>query len=194
MIDDRVRAKVDRIGTGGVRAVVEVRVEHLHRHGFPAAGRAAVDEARPAGAECAIFLFQIRNELGLDRCAVRAEVRRVDGVGVVVEGIRVLDLDDQHARKIRAGPELVEPIRLFLLRLVVALPLEALTEVRLQIRIGRRLTKSAEVLRKMTVIDDERIARVRMSIEAFRQRARAHRDTSAGPRTASGACSGCVHA
>ena len=47
-VDDSVGAEVDRVGAGGVAAVIFLGVENLGRQGLPAAGRAAVEESRPA--------------------------------------------------------------------------------------------------------------------------------------------------
>ena len=62
----------------------------------------------------------------VDRVAVGPEVGRVHGVGVVVVGILMLDLDDQHARKVGSPPTLVEVVGLPLLDAVVAVDLKAL--------------------------------------------------------------------
>ena len=71
-IDHRVGAEVDRVGAGGVAAVVLLGIEDLGRQGLPAAGRAAVEESRPAGADAAVFLLEVRNQLIGDGVAVRA--------------------------------------------------------------------------------------------------------------------------
>ena len=129
--------EVDGVGAGGKGAVVVVRIEDLHGQRLPAAGRAAVSEARPALADGAKLLFDGRNQLVLDGVAVGADVGRVHGVGVVVVGIGVLDLDDEHAREAGRDPLLVELVGLLLLDAVVAGQVEALAVVGLQVRVGR---------------------------------------------------------
>ena len=104
-----------------------------------------------------------------DRVAVGAQVRRVHRVRVVVVGIGVLDLDDQHARKVRPGPLLVEVVGRLLLDAVVALELEALAVLALQVGVRRRLPPVAEIAREVAVVDDERVARVRVRVEALGQ-------------------------
>ena len=118
-VDAAIGAKVDGIGTGRERAVVEVRVLHLNCQCFPPAGRAAVHESRPARADRAVLAFQVRNQLLLNCIRIRAEVLGVHGVGIVVVRIRVLNLDREHARKSRAGPILVELVGELLLQPVV---------------------------------------------------------------------------
>ena len=59
-INDGVGAEVDRVGAGRVAAVVFLGIEDLGCQGFPAAGRAAVEESRPAGAQAAVLLLEIR--------------------------------------------------------------------------------------------------------------------------------------
>ena len=98
-IDDRVGAEINRIGAGGKAAVKFLGIEDLGRQGFPAAGRAAVEKPRPAGAEAAVFLLEVGNQLVRDGVAVRPDIGRIDGVGIVIKRIRVLDLDDDHAGK-----------------------------------------------------------------------------------------------
>jgi hypothetical protein len=92
-VDAGVGAEVDRVRAGGEGAVVVVRVEDLNRQGLPAAGRATVEEAGPTLADAAEAALDLGQELAGDGVAVGAEVGRVDGVGVVVIGVRVLDLD-----------------------------------------------------------------------------------------------------
>ena len=113
-----------------------------------------------------------------DRVAVGAEVRRVHGVRIVVVRVRVLDLDDQEPREARAGPVLVELVRVLLFGPVVARPVEAVAVHGLQVRVRGRLAEAVEVVRKVTVVDDERIPRLRVRVPAFRQqhvRAEEHR-------------------
>jgi len=161
--------KVDGVGAGDPGAVVIVGIEHLHGHRDPAARAATEDEPRPTLTDAAKALFDLGDEFVLDGVAVRPVVRRVDAVGVVVEGRRVLDLDQQHARETLAGPGLEElPLEL-LLDAVVTRELEALAVVGLERGIGRRLAPARRRRRKVAVVDHERIARARMVVEALRQ-------------------------
>ena len=45
-VNHRVGAEVDRVGAGGVTAVIFRGIEHLGCQGFPAAGRTAIEESR----------------------------------------------------------------------------------------------------------------------------------------------------
>ena len=114
-------------------------------------------------------LLDLRHQLLHDRVAVRAVVRRVHRVRVVVERRRVLDLDEQHPRKALAGPVLVELPPVLLLDAVVAREREAFAVVRREVRVGRRLAPVADARREVAVIDDERVPRFRMSVETLRQ-------------------------
>jgi hypothetical protein len=111
----------------------------------------------------------VRDQLAHDRVAVGADVRRVHGVAVVVERIGVLDLEHEEARKAGAGPGLVELVRLLLLDPVVAVQAEALAVVWLQVGIRRHLAEALERVREVAVVHDQRIARLRMLVEAVRQ-------------------------
>ena len=137
-IDVREGVEVDRVGAGGKRAVVVVGIEDLNGQGLPAAGRAAIDEARPALADAAKLLFDRRDQLVLDGVAVGADVGRVHRVGIVVVGIGVLDLDDEHARKSGRDPLLIELVGLLLLNAVVTGQMKSFAVVGLEVRIGRR--------------------------------------------------------
>src|SRR6185503_15119636 len=79
--------------------------------------------------------------------------------------IRVLDFDDDEARKVWSGPLLVKIVRLLLLNAVVARQLESFTVVGLEIRIRRRFAKAIEISGEMAVHDDERITSVGMLVE-----------------------------
>ena len=156
-IDHGVGAEVDRVGAGDEGAVVVVGIENLHGQRFPAAGGAAVDEARPALADAAELFFDGGDEFGFDGVAIGAEVGGVHRVGIVVVRIGVLELHDQHAREVRAGPLLVELVRLFLLDAVVAGDVEALAVVGLEIGIGRLGAEVVEVGDEVIVKDDQRV-------------------------------------
>src|ERR1700754_1345298 len=177
-VQNGVRAEVDRIGTRGPTAVVLVWIEHLHGHRFPAAGGTAVEKTRPAFADAAETFFDLRDQFISDRVTVWTKVGRIDGVGVVVIRVRVLDLDNDKAREVWPGPILVKLIRLLLNDAVVAVEFEACAVLGLQVRIGRLFAKVAEVRREMSVIDNKRVARFGMRVETFRQqdvRAEMHR-------------------
>ena len=166
-VDDGVLAKVDGIRARGPRAVVLVGVENLSAERFPSARRAAVHEARPARADRAVLLLEVRHQLVGDRVAVGAEVLRVHRVGVVVVRVGVLDLDDQVARVVGPRPVLVELVRMLFLDAVVALDVEALGVGGLEVRIRRRLPEAADRVGEVPVVDDERVARVRVGVEAL---------------------------
>ena len=105
-------------------------------------------------------------ELLHDGVPVRSQVLRVHRVGVVVVRVRVLDLHDDHAREAGSRPVLVELVRPLLLRAVVALPLEAVGEVGLQVGVGRLLAPAAEGVREVAVVDHQGVARLRVLVEA----------------------------
>ena len=81
----------------------------------------------------------------------------------------MLDFDDDHARVVRAGPFLVEPVSVILDDLVVAREMKALVVVRLEVLIRRLLAETAERLGKVPVEDDERVARVGMTLKTLGQ-------------------------
>ena len=81
----------------------------------------------------------------------------------------MLDLDDDRAREAGRRPVLVELVGLLLLDPVVALELEALAVLRLQVRVRRHLAEAADRLGEVAVEDDERVARVGVLVEAERQ-------------------------
>jgi len=137
--------------------------------GFPPAGRAAVREPGPALPEASELLFDERDQLVIDRVPVRPEVGRVDGVRVIVVRIRVLDLDDDEARHLRTDPLFVECVRILLLCPVVAVEFETIAVVGLQVRVRRLFAKPTERAWKVTVVDYEREAGVRVRVEPVRQ-------------------------
>ena len=147
--------------------------------------------ARPAGADAAVLLLDVGDQLVRDRVAVGAEIGRVHRVGIVVVRIGVLDLDDDHAREVRPRPFLVELVGVLLLDAVVAGEVKALAVLGLQVRVGRRLAKAVEVGGKVAVEDDERITRVRDACRTLRgKRTCAPRMHRRGPRTSSAVRSG----
>ena len=168
-VDDGVRPEVDGIGARDVGAVVVVRIEHLDRHRFPSARRAPVRGARPTRAEGAVLLLEIGDELVLDGVAVGAEVRGVHGVRIVVVGIRVLDLDHDRPREARPSPVLEELMRLRLLDPVVALEVKAVLVHGLEVRIRRLFAEALDGFGEVPVEDHERVARVRVVLEAERK-------------------------
>ena len=144
-----------------------VGIEDLHGERLPSARRAAIDEARPALADASELLLDGRNQLRLDRVAVRADIGRVHRIGIVIVRIGVLNFDDEHAREAGADPLLVELVSLLLLDAVVAAEVEAFAVVGLEIGIGRLSAKIVEAVDKVVVKDDQREARVRMVVESF---------------------------
>jgi hypothetical protein len=56
-----------------------------------------------------------------------------------------------------------------LLRAVVALPLEPVREVGLQVRIGRLLAPAGQGVREVSVVDDQGVTRLRVLVEPFGQ-------------------------
>ena len=168
-VDQAVGAEVDRVGAGGEAAAVFLGVEDLRGQGLPAAGRAAVEEARPPLALAAELLLDVGDQLVGDRVAVRPEVRGVHRVGVVVIGVGVLDLDDQEAREVVGDPALVEVVRFFLLDPVVAAEVEALGVVGLEVRVRRLGAKASEVRGEVPVEDAQGVARLGVFVEALGQ-------------------------
>ena len=182
-VDDGVGAEVDRVRAGGEGAVVLIRVEHLRGERLPAAGRAAVGEARPALPDAAEAPFDRRDQLLVDGIAVGPEVGRVHRVGVVVVRIGVLDLHDEEARKARRGPLLEEVIGLRLLDAVVAGQVEAPLVVGLEVRIGRGGAEVGDIVRVVPVEDHQRVARLGVLVEVLRAPARGRRGRRRVPRT-----------
>ena len=99
--------------------------------------RAAVEEVGPAFVDAAELGFDLGDELGFEGVAVGAEVGGVYGVGVVIEGVGVLELDDEDAGEVGRGPLLVLVVGLLLLDAVVAGEVEALGVVGLEVGVGR---------------------------------------------------------
>ena len=166
-IDVGVGAEVDGIGARDERAVVVIGIEHLHGDGFPSAGDAAVDEARPSLADGAELFFERGDQFGFDGVAVGAEIGGVHRVGIVVVGIGVIDLRDEDAREVWRDPLLVELVLFFLLDAIVAGDVEALAEVGLEIRVGRLGAEAFEVVIEVIFEDRQREMRVGMRVEAF---------------------------
>ena len=160
--------KVDWIGARGKGSVVVVRIEDLHGESLPSTRRAPIHKARPALAEAAKPFLDSWNQLVLDGVAVRTHVGRIHCVGVIIEGVCVLQLDDEDARKTWRNPLLIELISLLLLDTVVACEMEALTVVRLQVRIRRSGAKTIEAVDKMVVENQQREVGIRMVVKALR--------------------------
>src|SRR5688572_28360829 len=81
----------------------------------------------------------------------------------------MLDLDEQQSWKTLSGPVLVELPPVLLLDPVVAREREAFAVVGREDRVGRRLAPVADTRWEVAVIDDKRVSRFRMSVEALRQ-------------------------
>ena len=167
-VDHRERAEVDGVRTGDPRPVVVVGVEHLRGHGLPAPGGAAVEETRPPLPDPAVAAFDLGNEFVGDGVAVRAEVLGVHRVGVVVVGVRVLDLHHQHPGEVVARPVLVELPGVFLLDPVVAVEVEPRRVLALQVGLRRLLPPAPEGVGEVAVVDGDRITRVGVVIETVR--------------------------
>src|ERR1044072_8243579 len=107
-VDDGIGAKVDRIRTRGPTAVVLVRIKHLHGQRFPTAVCAPINKSRPALSDAAKTFFDFGDQFVSDRVAVWSKIGGVDCVRIVVIRIRVLNLDDEKARKVWTGPVFVK--------------------------------------------------------------------------------------
>ncbi len=79
----------------------------------------------------------------------------------------MLDLDDDHARVVGAGPFLVEAMGVVLDDPVVAGQMKPFVVVGLEVLVGWLFAETAESLGKMAVEDDQRIARIRVGLKAF---------------------------
>src|SRR5580658_9951341 len=110
-----------------------VGVKDLHSKRLPTARRPAIDKAGPPLSEPAELLLDRRNQLVFNGVPIRAHVGRIHSVRVVVEGIRVLNFDDQKARKTRRNPLLVKLVGLLLLDAVITGEVETLAVVGLEI-------------------------------------------------------------
>ncbi len=167
-IGRHVGVKVHRVRACDERAVVVVGIEHLHRQRLPAARRAAIHKPRPSLPDAAKLLLNRRNQLRLNRVAIRPQVRRVHRIAVVVVRIRVVDLHDQQSRLVRLNPVLVVLVALLLHDAVVALQVKPLGVIRLQIRIRRRLAEVEKLWLEVVLKHNQRIVRVRMLVEPLR--------------------------
>jgi len=81
----------------------------------------------------------------------------------------MLNLDNKHARKIRADPFLIEVISLVLHDVVVAIDVGSLIAYALEIFLGRLASEAREVRRKVAVEDGQRIAGLRVIVKSGRQ-------------------------
>ena len=174
-VDVLVGVEVDGVGAGGPGAVVEVGVEDLGGEGLPAAGAAAEGGAGPALADAAVLLFDGGDELFVDGGAVGAEVGGVDGVGVVVVGVGVLDVEEEDVGEAAGGPVLEEFVTV-----TGAAELGAF-----EAGGGRGgeegLGSDAGVV--VVLVDDEGIVGVGMLVEARRGAEPRHRGRCRGPRS-----------
>ena len=91
-----------------------------------------------------VFLLEVGDQLVRDGVAVWPEVGRIHGVRIVIIRVGVLDLDDDHAWIIGAGPFLVEAMGLILDDPVVAGQMEPIVVVGLQVFVGRLLAEPAK--------------------------------------------------
>src|SRR5262245_13788128 len=162
-------AKIDRIGTCRETSVEHIRVEHLGGQRFPAAGRAAVSEARPALPYAAELLLYVWDQLVIDSVAVWPQVGRIDRVGIVVVRIRMLNFDNDEALEVGADPVLVKLVGVLLLDFVIARDFKALDVIGLQVRVRRRFAESPECVREMAVKHHQRVTGFWMLVEAVWQ-------------------------
>jgi hypothetical protein len=79
----------------------------------------------------------------------------------------VLDLDEQDAREVRAGPVFVELVRVLLHDPVVAVELEPRAGHALEIGIGRLRAEPVQIGGEVSVVDDKRVPSFGMPVEAF---------------------------
>ena len=164
-VDQLVAPEVDRIGVVGPRAAVVGRVvEHLGERD-PAAGRTAGHDARVRLADQPEVLLDVRDQLFVDGVAVGSVVGRVEAVGVVEVGRRMLQYDRDHAWEVVTHPCLRE----FVARLAHATRLSP--HLREQRIAGRRLGGESEhrVQCEVPLLDHERVAHVGVLVEAARQ-------------------------
>src|SRR6185312_10358780 len=97
-------AKVDAVGTECPRTPVEIRIHHLMCERNPSASRAAGEQARPRLALDTEFRLDCRNELLHYRVAVRAVVRGIHTVRIIIVRRRMLQRDEDHARRSVSEP------------------------------------------------------------------------------------------
>ena len=168
-VDDGVRAKINWVRTFGIATVVLIRIKNLCSKCLPATGRPAVHESRPWLANPSELFFDKGNQLERDRIAVGTQVRGIDGVGIVVKRIGMLNLDQQDAREIWTGPLFEKIMRLLLNDPVVSVQLKSLTVFWFEIGIGGFRAKAPKVMREMTMVDDQRITSFGVGVKAFGQ-------------------------
>src|SRR5262249_11398325 len=119
-VDQLEVVEVDGIRTGRERAAEVIRIEDLERERLPTSGRAAGEDPRPRLRNRAEVFLDVRNQLLRDGLAVRAHVRSVDRIRVVVVGRRMLERHEQHPRKLARLP-LVRELRTAARALLLAL-------------------------------------------------------------------------
>src|SRR5579859_1921323 len=156
-VDALVGVKIHGIGTSAPSAVEVIGIEDLRGESFPAAGAAAVNGAGPSLADASKLFFDGGDKFTIDGFAVRADVGGIDGVGVIVVGIGVLDEEEQHARELAGGPVLIK----------LKLRLGALEGEAGHAGVRRRGAEAGEVAREMAVIHEKGIAGVGMGSPAF---------------------------
>ena len=160
--------EIHRVRTRHKRAVVVVRIKHLHRQRLPTTRRTAVHKPRPALANPPELLFNRGQKLMLNRIAIRPHVGRVHRVAIVVKRIGMLNFDNKNPRESRRCPLLELVICLLLLNLVVPRKMKALRVLGLQIRIRRRRPKVFKAAHKVVMKDRQRIVHGGVFVEALR--------------------------
>jgi hypothetical protein len=98
-VDQRISPEVDRIRTERPCPVVLIGIEDLDGQGFPSPGGSAVERPRPALSDAAELPLDMGDELVGDGVAVRAQIGRIHGVGIVEIRVRMMDGHQDHAGK-----------------------------------------------------------------------------------------------
>ncbi len=138
-VDRRVVAEVYRIGTGGITAIVLIRIENLHSQGLPAAGGAAIGESRPTLSDAAEPTFDFGNQFIGDGIAIGSQVFRVDRIGIIIVRVRMFDLYGKDPGKARSRPLLIEVIGFPLFDLLIICDAESGARIVRQVLLrGRR--------------------------------------------------------
>src|SRR6185369_14460005 len=102
--------------------------------------------------------------------SIRTEVGRVYCVRIIIVRIGMLNFNDQKPWKIFTDPLLIEIVCFLFLKFIVSVNSEAIAIIR-SVHLGVWCfgTKAAEVVREVSVINHDWIARVGVLIETFRQ-------------------------
>src|SRR5882724_1197261 len=107
-IDDSIAGEVYRVRIESPGSTEEVRMEDLKRQRLPAPRGAAGENARIRLPDDAKMLLHVRDQLVHDGITVRPVIGRVHGGRIVKIDGWVLEGYDDHARKARRRPALVQ--------------------------------------------------------------------------------------